>query len=166
MDFPAIPFTRSSRTPRASSGSAPPSGVFSTGRDELDTVADGKPGAIHVVPFGISGGLETSQTNGGLVSSIKGAVRINPAQVPIRQPIPVLIERVVAGDRPVTLSEGIVIPPGRGKLEIDFTACNLVAPQRENFWYKLEGLEFHFENSRRLLHEPSSGPLPLSRSGH
>src|SRR5260221_89718 len=84
-----------------------------------------------------------------LGNQIKGAVRINPAQVPIRRPIPVHIERVLAGDRPVPMSQTIVIPPGRGKLEIDFTACNLVAPQRESFRYKLEGFDETWTSTSR-----------------
>src|SRR5262249_14782480 len=46
-----------------------PSGVFSTGRNELDAVADGKPGPIQIIPFGISEGLESSQMNGGFQSA-------------------------------------------------------------------------------------------------
>jgi len=61
----------------------------------------------------------------------------------------VLIEGVLAGDRPVPLAETIVIPPGRGKLEIDFTACNLVAPQRESFRYKLEGFDETWTSTSR-----------------
>jgi ligand-binding sensor domain-containing protein/signal transduction histidine kinase len=131
-----------------------PTGVFSARREEFDAIADGKAGTIHVVAYGISDGMETSQMNGGFQPAacqtrsgeiwfpgIKGAVRFSPTQAPVRRSMPVLIERILAGDRPIPNSGDIVIPPGRGKLEIDFTACNLAAPQRESFRYKLEGFD-------------------------
>ena len=139
-----------------------PTGVFSASRRDFDDAASGRPAPIHVVPYGVSDGMETSQMNGGFQSagcktrsgelwfpSVKGAVRINPAQVPARRPMPVLIERVLAGDRPIPLPGDIVIPPGRGKLEIDFTACNLAAPQRESFRYKLEGFDETWTSASR-----------------
>jgi ligand-binding sensor domain-containing protein/signal transduction histidine kinase len=139
-----------------------PTGVFSAAREEFDAVAEGTTGPVHVVAYGISDGMETSQMNGGFQSaacktrsgeiwfpSVKGAVRFNPAQVPVRRPMPVLIEKVLAGDRPVPLSGEVVIPPGHGKLEIDFTACNLGAPQRESFRYKLEGFDETWTSASR-----------------
>jgi signal transduction histidine kinase len=67
--------------------------------------------------------------------------------------MPVLIERIVADDRMVPLSGTVTIPPGHGKLEIDFTLCDLAAPQRVNFRYKLAGFD---DNWTFALHARSA----------
>jgi ligand-binding sensor domain-containing protein/signal transduction histidine kinase len=131
-----------------------PVGVFSVARDGLDRTANGSVPAIHAVAYGTSDGLETSQMYGGMqpagclrasgdlwFPSVRGAVQIDPAHLPERRPVAVLIERVLAGDSMVPVSPSIVIPPGRGKLEIDFTAPDLIGPQRVGFNYKLEGFD-------------------------
>src|SRR5260370_16313773 len=81
-----------------------PTGVFSGNRRDFDEAANGRPAPIHVVPYGVSDGMETSQMNGGFQSagcktrsgelwfpSVKGAVRINPSHAPPTRPTPVLL---------------------------------------------------------------------------
>lgn len=139
-----------------------PIGVFSADRGELDRVADGETGAIHVVTHGSFEGMETSQMSGGLQSagcrtssgeiwfpSIKGAVRINPDQQAAKRSMPVLIERAVSGDRSLPLSGDISIIHGDGRLAIDFTICNLAFPQSEVFRYKLDGFEERWNPATR-----------------
>lgn len=129
-------------------------GVFAADRSELDAVADGRPGPIAIVPYGTDSGMRSSQMNGGTQSagcrtrsgvfwfaSIKGAVRIDPAQVHVPVASPVLIESVLADDRPLPLTQEIVIPPGRGKLEIDYTSPDLLSPDHVTFRYRMEGFD-------------------------
>jgi streptogramin lyase len=129
-------------------------GIFSADRKELDAVADGRAGPIAVVPYSTDDGLLSSQMNGGWQGagcrsrtgqfwfpSVKGAVRIDPRQIGVRPSAPVLIESLLADDKPVPVSGGVVIPPGRGKLAIDFTAPNLLSPDRVTFKYMLEGFD-------------------------
>jgi len=68
-------------------------------------------------------------------------VRIDPHQIRITSPSPVVIESAAADDQPVPLAPEIKIAPGHGKLEIDFTACSLLAPERISFRYKLENFD-------------------------
>jgi ligand-binding sensor domain-containing protein/signal transduction histidine kinase len=130
------------------------SGVISADRGELESAKEGGAATIHVIPYGTADGLATSQMNGGFqpagvrtlagdlwFPSVKGAVRISPSRVPARHTSNVMIERVVADDRAIPLSGQIVIPPGHGKLAIDFTLCELVNPQRFHFRYKLENFD-------------------------
>jgi ligand-binding sensor domain-containing protein/signal transduction histidine kinase len=130
------------------------SGVISADRKELDSTADGSKPSIHVIPYGTAEGMATSQMNGGFqpagaitaagdlwFPSVKGAVRIAPTRIPVRHTAPVLIERIVADDQPVPVSSLVTIPPGHGRLAIDFTLCELVNPQRFSFRYKLEGFD-------------------------
>jgi len=130
-----------------------PAGVSSVLREELNT-ADGSPGTLHAVPYGTADGMLTSEMSGSLqpagarsgsgglwLPSLKGVVRIDPSALPERAVMPALIEQVVADGRVMPLSGNIEIPPGPGKLEIDYTACFLAAPGRLSFQYKLEGFD-------------------------
>lgn len=139
-----------------------PVGVSSVLRQELTSAADGRPSPLHSVPYGTTDGMLTSQMNGGLqpagarsgsgdlwFPSLKGAVRIDPAKLPSRESMPVLIEQVMAGDRSISLENNIVIPPGQPKLEIAYTVCNLTAPSRLSFRYKLEGFDDHWVSALR-----------------
>jgi signal transduction histidine kinase/ligand-binding sensor domain-containing protein len=131
-----------------------PAGIFSAERRELDAVAEGRAGPIAVVPYGTDDGMRSSQMNGGQqragcqtragefwFPSVKGAVRIDPRRLRVTPDAPVLIESLLADDRAIPLAEHIVIPPGRGKLEIDYTSPNLVSPSRVTFQYRLEGFD-------------------------
>ena len=66
---------------------------------------------------------------------------MDPLQPPRGRLAPAFIERVAVDDRPQTMGATLTIPPGRSKLEIDFTAPQLTAPQRVKFQYKLEGFD-------------------------
>src|SRR5207253_7975866 len=73
--------------------------------------------------------------------SVKGAVRIDPKELRVPPPAPVLIESIMLDERPIPITEDVTIGPGRGKLEIDYTSPNLLSPDRVTFKYKLEGFD-------------------------
>lgn len=131
-----------------------PVGVSSVRRSELEAVAGGSAKVVHALPYGSSDGMATGQMYGGVqpagcrrssgdlwFPSVRGAVRLDPAKLPERRSGPALIERVSAADTALPISGEIVVPPGRGRLQIDFTACNLIAPQQVGFRYRLEGYD-------------------------
>jgi ligand-binding sensor domain-containing protein/signal transduction histidine kinase len=131
-----------------------PVGVFSVRRAELDAIARGANVPVHAVAYGTSDGMATGQMNGGLqpagcrrssgelwFPTARGAVKLDPTHLPERTPGPVLIESISASDSPLPLSSEVVVPAGRGRLQIDFTACDLIAPQQVSFRYKLEGFD-------------------------
>jgi hypothetical protein len=134
-----------------------PSGISSVSRDELLRFADQRTAVIHAVSYGKADGMESSQMYAGVrpvgcraasgelwFPSVKGAVRIDPGRIPERPGAPVLIDRVLVGDSVLRIpSSGgeVVVPPGRGRLEIDFTAPDLIGSQRVGFSYKLEGVD-------------------------
>lgn len=141
-------------------------GIFSAGGTELDAMAEGRPGPIAVVPFGMDEGLLSSQMSGGMqpagcitssgelwFASVKGAVHIDPLQLRRTPPAPVIIESVVADGQSFPLSGPLSgdfkIPPGRGKLEIDYTSPNLLSPERVTFKYKLESFDDAWTSSTR-----------------
>ena len=130
------------------------SGVISAERTELDSAAADKAPLIHITPYGTAEGMITSQMNGGIqpagtrtpsgdlwFASTKGAVRINPVIVPGRRPMPVLIEKLMADSQAIPILSHVSIPSGHGRLEIDFTLCDLASSQRVSFRYKLEGFD-------------------------
>jgi signal transduction histidine kinase len=66
---------------------------------------------------------------------------VDPAATPRRRTPPMLIEKLVVDGVSIGLGDGIEIAPGHRHLELDFTLCDLVAPQRASFLYKLEGFD-------------------------
>ena len=69
--------------------------------------------------------------------SVKGLVIIDPNRVRIEKPAPVLIESVMIDDSPVPLHGEVAVGAGQRKLQIDFTACSLLSPERLTFRYRL-----------------------------
>ena len=142
------------------------SGVNVIDRKQLDAAAEGSHQPLDVIPYGTADGMLSSQMSGGfqpaggrtiegdlLFPTVKGVVRIDPRKIPNRRTMPVLIESILAGGRPVPLSGPITVPPGRGKVEIDFTLCDLVAPQRVTFRYKMSNFD---DNWTYALHTRSA----------
>ena len=138
------------------------SGVISAERKELDDAARGNVPSIHITPYGTADGMITSQMNGGIqpagartasgdlwFPSVKGAVRINPVSVPGGGPLPVLMESLIADSQSIPLSDHVSIPPGHARVEIDFTLCDLMSPQRVSFQYKLEGFDENWTTAVR-----------------
>lgn len=131
-----------------------PAGVFSASRAELNRVADGDAEPLAIAHYGVADGMESNQMNAGVgpagcrtasgelwFASVKGAVRIDPSQHRINDPARALIESVIADDMPLPLSGDLRIPAGHGRLQIGYTACNLLSPERISFKYRLEGFE-------------------------
>ena len=137
-------------------------GIFSVGRAELDALADGRAGPVAVLPFGMDDGLLSSQMSGGVqpagcitdsgdlwFPSVEGAVHIDPGQLHKAPAAPLLIESVIADGQSVPLSGEHSLPPGRGRVEIDFTSPDLLSPERVTFRYRLEGFDDAWTSSSR-----------------
>ena len=137
------------------------SGIVSAARRELDAAADHSQ-PLHITPYGTADGMTTSQMNGGIqpagaktasgdlwFASVRGAVHINPVRAPERPVPPVLIEQVVAESRTFPSWAPVRIPPGHGRLRIDYTLCDLVSPRRVSFRYKLEGFDENWTSALR-----------------
>jgi ligand-binding sensor domain-containing protein/two-component sensor histidine kinase len=152
-----------------------PVGVSSVRRTELDAIAGGAATPVHAVAYGSSDGMATGQMYGGAqpagcrrasgelwFPSARGAVKLDPAHLPERKSGPVLIESVSTADAVLPASGEVVIPPGRGRLQIDFTACDLIAPQQVSFRYKLE----NFDDSWTTATRPRSAYYSNLPPGH
>ena len=152
-----------------------PLGVFYLRKAEIDEVAAGKRTLLHAVAFGSPDGMATGQMYGGIqpagclrssgelwFPSVRGAVKLDPAHLPMHQSGPVLIERISASDAVLPMFGEAIVPPGRGKVQIDFTACNMIAPQQVSFRYKLE----NFDDSWTAATGPRSAYYSNLPPGH
>jgi ligand-binding sensor domain-containing protein len=152
-----------------------PSGVVSVSRPDLEALPRDGSGQLAVRVYGTAEGLVTNQMNGGVqpagvltsagelwLPSTKGAVRIMP-DLPDRGSSPsVVIEQVVADDRPVSISNRLSLQPGKGKLEVHYTSIRLGSPERIRFRYWLEGFEHDWTaaGQRRVAYYTNLPPGP------
>jgi ligand-binding sensor domain-containing protein/signal transduction histidine kinase len=132
-------------------------GIFRVSKKQLEDFAPGK--TIYCTAFGRPDGLPTVQCNGVAkpagwkardgrlwFPTIRGVVAVEPGMKTNEQPPPVYVEEVIADGRllrPDNLASGaslsLAVPPGRGALEIHYTALSYQAPEKDRFKYRLEG---------------------------
>jgi signal transduction histidine kinase len=130
-------------------------GIFSVSRRELE--AGSLPGAERVlaVDYGRNESLPNLQGSYGYspatlrardgrmwFATRSGLVAADPTRVqPNRIPPPILIERVLLDGKETAFTPGksIRIPPGHRRVEFEFTAFSLAAPESIVFRHKLEG---------------------------
>ena len=152
-----------------------PNGISSVMRRDLERVAESPGTRPAVTLYGISDGLETTQMHGGTqpagclaangevwFPSNKGPVRITPGYGTFSNPPAAVIERIVADGRTLPTNEKLELPPGDGKLEIQYSAIRLRSQERMRFRYKLEGFDTEWTEAfgRRLAFYTNLPPGP------
>jgi signal transduction histidine kinase/ligand-binding sensor domain-containing protein len=150
-----------------------PSGIVSVSRHDLETFPDESSDKLAVQVYGTSAGLSTNQMNGGVqpagatastgelwFPSAQGAVRIKPDLPAWGGAPPVLIEQLLANDEAVSLNAGARLGPGRGKLEVRYTAIRLRSPERTRFRYWMEGFDHEWTDAglRRVAYYTNLPP--------
>ena len=131
-----------------------PLGISSASFADLNSAADSRLSSIAVFSYGTGDGLDSTQINGGIqpagcigpdgevwFPSAKGAIHFKPNHYRSERHPPVRMESVLIDDQIVASTGDVVIGPGRRRIEIDFTACSLRAPERVAFQYKLDGFD-------------------------
>jgi ligand-binding sensor domain-containing protein/two-component sensor histidine kinase len=129
-----------------------PVGVYHASIANLNEVADGRADSVAVAGYGIADGMDTTQMSTGFqpagtmlasgvlaFPSVKGLVLIDPAIIRVEAPSPVRVESLLVDGTPVSLAGAVRIPPGNRRIQIDFTACNLLSAERMSFRYRLRG---------------------------
>jgi len=133
-------------------------GVFRVSRAELNRCADGQIATVHCLRYGRGDGLPTLECSGGSqpagcrtadgrlwFATSRGLATLDPHQVrtnPLAPPV--VIEALLVDGQPVPWVCGPgahQIPPGRHRLEFQYTALSFVVPEKVRFRYRLEGLE-------------------------
>ena len=138
-----------------------PNGISSIVRRDLELAASDPSYLPAVTPYGTSEGLKTTQMYGGVqpagcttssgevwFPSTAGAVRIGSyPKDPVAAP-PAVIYGVVADGREVGTDGYVELPPGQGKLEIQYGAIQFRSQERVRFRYQLEGFDSGWTETR------------------
>lgn len=130
-------------------------GVFSVTKKQLDAFAEGSIGAIKCDVYGVEDGMKSPECNGGFqpagwrgkdgrlyFPTMQGLTSVDPLSLRgDRAPDSVVLERVAVDNKEVPADQPLVLPPGKGQLEFQFTAPSSVAPEKIQFRYMLEGFD-------------------------
>jgi signal transduction histidine kinase len=165
-------------------------GVFRVRKQEFADLDSGRIRRLTCTAFGKADGLASVQCNGVAKPSgwkdkdgrlwfptIRGVVSVECRIKTNERPPPIVIEEVIADKKPMqtllskvpAARSGIVgsaerktfeIPPGRGELEIHYTALSLQAPDKNRFKYKLEGTDSDWveAGTRRMAYYNNVSP--------
>jgi signal transduction histidine kinase/ligand-binding sensor domain-containing protein len=139
-------------------------GVLRASETDLNRCADGKLAEVPFLTYGINDGLPTLECSEGLQSAggktadgrlwfptAKGLVAVDPAGVKLNPlPPPVRIEQMLVDDK--KFAEGndggpLKIPPGRHRIEFEYTGLSFVAPEKVRFKCRLAGFEANWANA-------------------
>jgi ligand-binding sensor domain-containing protein len=130
-------------------------GVARLDRRELHAVAEGRAARLKPTAYGVENGLRnTAMTLAFQPSAVRasdgrlwfatghGAAVLDPGRS-VRNDVvpPVHIEGVRADGRSLGHADTIVVAPGRGDLQVDYTAPSFLDPSRVEFRYRLEGFD-------------------------
>jgi ligand-binding sensor domain-containing protein/signal transduction histidine kinase len=131
-----------------------PNGISSLSRRDLDKLADHPEFRPAVTLYGLSDGVEATLMHGGTqpagalttrgelwFPSNRGPVRVLPDQTRPGDLPRVVIGQVFVDGREMLGSGRLVVPPGDGKLQIDYSAIRLRSQERIRFRYMLEGFD-------------------------
>jgi len=135
-----------------------PCGLARIGSAELTAWLANPNHAVKSTLFDSSDGVRTQSTPMGFTPSVarlsegrvwfataSGIGVVDPRRLSFNAlPPPVHIEQIVADrrtydDAPLTVEGGVRLPPLTRDLQIDYTALSLVAPEKTQFRYQLEG---------------------------
>jgi ligand-binding sensor domain-containing protein/signal transduction histidine kinase len=136
-------------------------GIFRVSRQQLDDFDTKKISRINCTAFGREDGLATVQCNGVAkpagwksrdgrlwFATIRGAVAVAANLKLNEQPPEVRIEEAILDGKVMPLDYSsaddlpvLHIPPGRGRLEIHYTALSLQAAEKNRFKYQLENVD-------------------------
>jgi signal transduction histidine kinase/CheY-like chemotaxis protein/ligand-binding sensor domain-containing protein len=133
-----------------------PDGIyFANGRD-LDDFADGRISTVRSMVYGVEDGMVTREATmpdaqqGGWRTSdgklwfatIQGIVSFDPEHMVTNDRVPpVVIEEIQIDGKDYSPKQELEIPPGKGNLEIQYTALDILVPERVHFKYQLEGYD-------------------------
>lgn len=128
-------------------------GIFRANRKELNDFAQGKIRSVSCISYGAADGMKSSECNGGFqpagwktrdgrlwFPTFKGVVVIDPRRINMLAP-PVAIEKIFSDQNPIDVRDAVTLAPGRGDLEIHYTAISFIVPEKVRFKYKLEGYD-------------------------
>ncbi|HEY1788323.1 MAG TPA: two-component regulator propeller domain-containing protein [Verrucomicrobiae bacterium] len=144
-------------------------GIFRVNKGQIENFAQGKESSIASINYGKADGIVSSgqytdvtqpaackDSQGRLwFRTTQGVVVVDPETVAVNhQPPSVTIQEIRFDGKTVFLNRfggkippQIVIPPGRGDLEIRYVAFSYSAPEKNSFRYRMKGLDNDWVNA-------------------
>lgn len=138
-------------------------GIFRLDKQQLKDVTEGRQSTLTSISYGKADGILSSgqyqevtqpsackSLDGRLwFRTTQGVAVVDPEKLKINKiPPPVVIQAVIANKQAIDMplqelqsEKKIVIPPGRGELEVHYEALSFCAPGKNRFRYKLEGVD-------------------------
>jgi ligand-binding sensor domain-containing protein/signal transduction histidine kinase len=130
-------------------------GVFRIFKDQFDQLDRGTIRQLKCSSFGKRDGMPSVEGNAvgqpcawkgpdGRMwfTTSRGVAVVDPKEVRINlTPPPVLVEQIIADRKAQAMEHEVRVPPGHGELEFHYTALSFVAPEKNRFRYKLEGMD-------------------------
>lgn len=137
------------------------SGVYRLQKWQLAAYAHGRVQFIDAVAYGESDGLpalqcvpgaqirKTSSDNGTVwFATSKHVICFDPEGIRWNmKPPPVVLEQLLIDDVPVSLKNPVRIPPGAQRIQFQYTALSLVAPEKACFRCRLDGFDRTWVNT-------------------
>jgi signal transduction histidine kinase/ligand-binding sensor domain-containing protein len=139
-------------------------GILRVSENDLNRCAEGEIAEAPFLTYGINDGLPTLQCSEGLQSAgcktadgrlwfptAKGLVAVEPARAIINPlPPPVRIESIRVDDRHFADGNArgpLKIPPGRHRIEFEYTGLSFIAPEKVRFKCRLKNFETDWANA-------------------
>jgi diguanylate cyclase (GGDEF)-like protein len=130
-------------------------GIYHVAKKDILAYAAGKLPRIPCVSFGKSEGIKVTESSGpaqpaGCIDrkgriwfpTIRGLSMFDPGRLSINKvEPPLVIEKVVINDRHLTTSGMVTAAPGKGNIEIAYTAISFLQVDKMQFAYRLEGFD-------------------------
>jgi signal transduction histidine kinase/ligand-binding sensor domain-containing protein/DNA-binding response OmpR family regulator len=140
-----------------------PRGVFRISKKELEDFSSKRVSHLNAIAYGTNDGMATSECacdnqpagwkgqDGRLwFATSKGVAVIDPAMAKLEsRAFSLQIEQVRANGQSLSREGTMLVPPGKGNLEIRYSAVNLLNPERVVFRYMLEGYDKNWAETRR-----------------
>ena len=150
-------------------------GVLRVARSEVDAVLAGRHHRLAFDHFGEVDGLVSAQCNGGSgpsalrdtrgrlwVATARGVAMVAPGALQAyRRPLPhVVLEQVLANDKPLPFDRTLHLPAGTRKLEFRYVAPNFMMPRFLRYRHRLVGVDDDWteRGSERLAQYTNLGP--------
>ncbi len=138
-------------------------GIFRVSKKELEDFANKKVSRINSIAYGMSDGMATSECgcenqpagwkgeDGRLwFATSKGVAVVDPAKVKLEsRAFSLQIEQVRADGQILPRKGTLLVSPGKGNVEIQYAAVNLLDPEKIVYRYRLEGYDKDWVETRR-----------------
>jgi diguanylate cyclase (GGDEF)-like protein len=130
-------------------------GIYHVAKNDLLRFAAGRLSRIPCVSFGKAEGIKVTESSGpaqpaGCIDrrgriwfpTIRGLSMFDPDRLHINQvEPPLVIEKLVINNRNLATAGEVTAPPGKGNIEIAYTAISFLQVNKMQFAYRLEGFD-------------------------